>query len=78
MTTAHVDFKMFDFLLGLLNKMHILDREKLMLALRGHYILENKKTACVQGGGVSYAYFERMSLCVKGMQPLPIPIPKQV
>ena len=54
----------------------VLNREKLALALRGHYISENVQAAVRQD--LPVAGDEVFSLRVKGLDPFPIPIPKEV
>ena len=57
--------------------MIVLDREKLILALKGQYRKEkNIKTAWTEE--VPNAVADFSMLCVEGLQPLQIPIPKQV
>ena len=54
----------------------VLDREKLVLALRGHYRNEEVQAALRQD--LPIADDDVYSLCVEGLEPFLIPIPKEV
>jgi len=56
---------------------NVLDREKLLLALKGQYRAKNVKPAW--GQELSEAYSSQLSeLCIDGLQSLAIPAQKQV
>ena len=57
--------------------MNVLDRDKLLLALRGQCILENVPLAWVQDLSQEDAS-QVSSLCIDSFEPISIPVPQQV
>ena len=56
---------------------NVLDREKLLLALKGQYRAKNVKPAWCQELSESYSG-QLSELCIDGLQSLAVPIQKQV
>ena len=58
--------------------MNVLDRQKLMLALRGQY-RDEENVKAAWGQEMPETFIDNaLSICVEGLQPLAIPIPKQM
>lgn len=56
---------------------NVIDKEKLLLALKGKYRAKSTKPAWCQE--LSEAYSRKVTeICVDGLQPITIPVPKKV